>query len=50
MFQLQGAIIRPLIYEQILNWFLVYDWDPNCLHYCGIVVYSTLIIILFRKD
>jgi len=21
----------------------VYDWDPNCLHYWGIVVYSVLI-------
>ena len=29
MFQLQGDIIRPLIQEQFLNWFLVYDWDPE---------------------
>jgi len=21
----------------------VYDWDPNCLHYWGIVVYSIVV-------
>jgi len=43
MFQLQGAVIRPLIEKQIPILLLVYNWDPNCLHYCDIVVYSILI-------
>jgi len=27
---------------------LVYDWDPYCLHYWGIVVYSVLIWLKMR--
>jgi len=42
MFQLQGAITRPLYKNRSLSGFLAYDWDPNCLHYWGIVVYSVL--------
>jgi len=27
---------------------LVYDWDPNCLHYWGIAVYIVLIWLKVR--
>jgi hypothetical protein len=43
MFHLQGAIIRTDLYLV-----LVYDWDPNCLRYWGIVVYSVLIWLKMR--
>jgi hypothetical protein len=32
----------------MLIWFLVNDWDPNCLHYWGIVVYSVLVWLKIR--
>jgi len=32
------SYIRGTYHQGILIWFLVYDWDPNCLHYWGIVV------------
>jgi hypothetical protein len=31
------------IEDQILIWLLVYNWDPSCLHYWGIVAYSALV-------
>jgi hypothetical protein len=48
MFQLQGAIIRPLYKNRPLSGFLVYDSDPNCLHYWGIIVYSVLVWLKMR--
>jgi hypothetical protein len=34
--------------EGIRLLFLVYDCDPNCLHYWGIVVYSVVIWLKMR--
>ena len=50
MFQLQGAIIRPLYKNRSLSGFLVYDWDPNCLHYWDIVVYSVVVWLKMRLN
>jgi esterase/lipase superfamily enzyme len=48
MFQLQGDIIRPLYKNRCLSAFLVYDSDPNCLHYWGTVVYDIVVWVKMK--
>ena len=48
MFQLQGAIIRPLYKKRSLSGFWCTIGIPNYLHYWGTVVYSVPVWLKIR--